>query len=107
MEDRFENLPETFNEMMLLPYVPDFRTSHRSFTKIHQIKTAGCALLKKEESNQTKGWTVPIDSTRRDINPPLVIIQHKCFFPCRCLLLCTSNREGIVTFSCNDDLGKP
>ena len=47
MEDRFEYLPETFDEMMLLPNVPDFSTSHRSFAKIHQIKTASCALLKK------------------------------------------------------------
>ena len=27
-EDRFEDLPETFNQMMLLPNVPDFCTSH-------------------------------------------------------------------------------
>jgi hypothetical protein len=36
MEDRFEDLPEIFNEMMLLPNVPDFCTAHRSFTKVHQ-----------------------------------------------------------------------
>ena len=49
MEDRFEHLPETFDEMMLLPNVPDFRTPHRDLTKIHQIITAGGAFLEKEE----------------------------------------------------------
>jgi hypothetical protein len=49
MEDRFEYLPETFNQMMLLPNVPDFRTSHRDVTKVHQIITAGCAFLEKEK----------------------------------------------------------
>ncbi len=52
MEDRFEDLPETFDQMMLLPNVPDFRTSHRHLTKIHQIEASGCALLKKEENNR-------------------------------------------------------
>src|SRR3989442_5972213 len=63
MEDRFEHLPETFNEMMLLPNVPDFCTSHGYLTKIHQIITAGGALLEKEEHHRTKGWTVSLDST--------------------------------------------
>ena len=49
MKDRFEHLPETFDEMMLLPNVPDFRTPHRDVTKIHQIITAGGAFLEKEE----------------------------------------------------------
>ncbi len=49
MQDRFEHLPETFDEMMLLPNVPDFRTPHRDLTKIHQIITAGGAFLEKEE----------------------------------------------------------
>lgn len=35
LEDRFEHLPETFNQMMLLPYVPDFRASQSRGTKIH------------------------------------------------------------------------
>ena len=50
MEDRFEDLPETFNQMMLLPNVPDFRTSHRDVTKVHQIITAGCTFLEKEKN---------------------------------------------------------
>ena len=37
MEDRFEDLPETFDQMMLLPHVPDFSTTHRIFTEVHQI----------------------------------------------------------------------
>jgi len=49
MENRFEYLPETFDEMMLLPNVPDFRTPHRGLTKIHQIITAGGAFLEKGE----------------------------------------------------------
>src|SRR5713226_1527070 len=64
MEDRFEALPEAFNQMMLLPNMPDFRTSHRLLTKIHQIVTAGGAFLKKEENQRPKGWAVPLDSTR-------------------------------------------
>ena len=35
MEDRFEDLPEIFDQMMLLPNVPDFRTPHRNWTKVH------------------------------------------------------------------------
>ena len=63
MEDRFEDLPETFDQMMLLPNVPDFRTSHRLLTKIHQRVTAGGAFLKKEANQRPKGWAVPLDST--------------------------------------------
>ena len=50
MEDRFEYLPETFNQMMLLPNVPDFRTSHRDVTQVHQIITTGCTFLEKEKN---------------------------------------------------------
>jgi hypothetical protein len=56
MEDRFEDLPETFNQMMLLPNMPDFRTSHRLLTAIHQRVAASCAFLKKEENQRPKGW---------------------------------------------------
>ena len=49
-EDRFEYLPETFNQMMLLPNVPDFCTSHRDVAKVHQIITAGCTFLEKEKN---------------------------------------------------------
>jgi len=76
MEDRFEDLPETFNQMMLLPDVPDFCTSHGYLTKIHQIITAGGALLEKEEHHRTKGWTVSLDSTSRHINPPCGIMHR-------------------------------
>ena len=37
MENRFHDLPETLNHMMLPPDVPDFRTSQRLLTKVHQI----------------------------------------------------------------------
>src|SRR5215217_4231611 len=80
MEDRFEYLPETFDEMMLLPNVPDLRPSHRNLTKVHQIRTAGGAVLEKEEHNCTKGWTASLDSTRRHINPPCGILQN-LYFP--------------------------
>jgi len=76
MQDRFEHLPETFDEMMLLPNVPDFRTPHRDLTKIHQIITAGGAFLEKEARDCTKRWTVSLDSTRRYINPPGGMMQH-------------------------------
>jgi hypothetical protein len=66
--------------MMLLPNVPDFCPSHRHATKIHQRVAAGCAFLEKEEDNRTKGWTVPLDSTRRHINPPCGIVQKEVFF---------------------------
>jgi hypothetical protein len=48
-EDRFEYLPETFHQMMLLPNVPDFRTSHRDVTQVHQLRTAGWTFLEKEK----------------------------------------------------------
>ena len=106
MEDRFEYLPETFDEMMLLPNVPDFRPSHRYATKIHQIVAAGCAFLEKKEDNRTKGWTVPLDSTRRHINPPCGIVQKEVFFPLRGVLLFSINRKGVIAFACNDNFGK-
>jgi len=106
MEDRFEDLPETFNEMMLLPNVPDFCTSHGYLTKIHQIITAGGALLEKEEHHRTKGWTVSLDSTSRHINPPGGMMQHQVFFPVRGVLLFSINRKGVIAFACHDDFGK-
>jgi hypothetical protein len=106
MEDRFEDLPETFNQMMLLPDVPDFCTSHGYLTKIHQIITAGGALLEKEEHHRTKGWTVSLDSTSRHINPPGGMMQHQVFFPVRGVLLFSINRKGVIAFACNDDFGK-
>jgi len=106
MEDRFEHLPEIFYEMMLLPDMPDFCTSHRHLTEIHQIVAAGGAFLEKEEDNRTKGWTVPLDSTRRHINPPCGIVQKEVFFPLRGVLLFSINRKGVIAFACNDDFGK-
>src|SRR5262249_32233188 len=107
MEERFEALPETFNEMMLFPNVPNFSASHRDFAKVHQIKDAGSTLIKKEKCDCTKGWMVSLDSTRRHINPPSGIMPYECFFPLRGILLLPLNRESIVAFACNDDLGKP
>src|SRR6266704_2550607 len=107
MEDRFEHLPETFNEMMLLPNVPDFCTSHGYLTKIHQIITAGGALLEKEEHHRTKGWTVSLDSTSRHINPPGGMMQHQVFFPVRGVLLFSINRKGVILKRCTRSLSKP
>src|SRR5713101_4353069 len=106
MEDRFEYLPETFDEMMLLPNVPDLRPPHHNLTKVHQIITTGGAFLEKEEHNRTKGWTVSLDSTRRHINPPCGIMQNQVFFPVRGVLLFPMNCKGVIAFSCHDDLGK-
>jgi hypothetical protein len=106
MADRFEELPETFDQMMLLPNMPDFHPSHRHLTKIHQIETACCTLLKKEENKRTKGWTVPLSSTRRHVNPPLRTIEDQVFFPPRGLLFLSMNRKSVIAFACNDDLGK-
>jgi len=106
MEDRFEDLPETFDEMMLLPNVPDLRPPHRDLTKVHQIITAGGAFLEKEAHNRTKGWTVPSDSTRRHINPPCGMMQNQVFFPVGGVLLFSINGKGVITFACNNDFGK-
>ena len=106
MEDRFQDLPETFNQMMLLPNVPDFRPSHRHATKIHQIVAAGGAFLEKEEDNRTKGGSVPLDATRRHINPPGRLVQKEVFFPLRGVLLFSINRKGVIAFARNDDFGK-
>ena len=51
MENRFHDLPETFNDMVLFPHVPDFRTPQRDLTKIHQIVAASGTYL-KEKKNQ-------------------------------------------------------
>ena len=107
MEDRFEDLPETFNEMMLLPNMPDFCTTHRDFAKVHQIIAARGTLLKKEESDGTKRWIVTLDSTSRYVNTPGGLMQHQRFFPLRGVLFFPMNGEGVIAFACNDDFSKP
>src|SRR5216684_1883860 len=102
MEDRFEDLPETFNEMMLLPNVPDFRTAHGHLTKVHQVITAGCAFLKKEERDGPKSLTVGSDATRRDVNAPGGSMQNQRFFPLSSILLVPINGKGVIAFPCND-----
>src|SRR6266436_4475489 len=94
MKDRFEALPEAFNQMMLLPNMPDFCTSHLLLTKIHQIVTACCTFPKKKENQRPKGWALSPDAIRRDINAPFRIIQKQFFFPFRsCLLTVRPNLE--------------
>jgi hypothetical protein len=83
MEDRFEQLPEIFYEMMLLPNMPDFCPSHRLLTEIHQIVASGGTFLKKEENQRSKGWAMSSDATRRDIHAPFRIIENQYFFPLR------------------------
>lgn len=107
MENRFENLPETFNHIMLLPDVPDFRTSHRSLTKVHQIIASCCTFSEKEENQRSKGRTVPLDATRRHINAPFGILQAQVFFPCQRILFFTMYGEDIVAFPRNNNLVKP
>ena len=106
-EDGFEHLPETFDQMMLLPNVPDFCTAHRDFAKVHQIIAARGTLLKKEECDGTKSGTVTLDSTSRHVNAPGGIMQNQCFFPLRGVLLLPINGKGVIAFACNDDFGKP
>ena len=106
-EDRFEDLPETFHQMMLCPNVPDFRTSHGFLTKVHQIITASCALLKKEKNNRTTGWTMRANATRRYVNTPCGIMQNESFLPLGGLLLFPIDGKGLMAFACNTDCGKP
>jgi hypothetical protein len=107
MEDGFEDLPETFNQMMLLPNVPNFCTAHCDCAKVHQIIATRRTLLKKEEYDGTKSWTVTLDSTRRHVNAPCGIMQNQRFFPLRGILFFPINRKGVIAFACNDDFGKP
>src|SRR6266571_2213641 len=46
LENRFHDLPETLNHMMLLPNVPNFCTAQCILTKIHQIIASGCTFSK-------------------------------------------------------------
>src|SRR5215510_14075577 len=92
MEDGFEDLPETFNQMMLLPNVPNFCTAHCDCAKVHQIIAARRTLLKKEEYDGTKSWTVTVDSARRHVNAPCGIMQNQRFFPLRGILFFPINR---------------
>ena len=50
LENRFHDLPETLNHMMLFPNVPDFCTPERSLTKIHHMIAARGAFAKKEQN---------------------------------------------------------
>jgi hypothetical protein len=82
MEYRFQNLPETLNHMMLLPDVPDFCTTQRYLTKMHQIIAARCAFAKKEQNERPKSRTVTPGATRWHVNAPCGLFQHQDFFPC-------------------------
>src|SRR6266705_98744 len=104
-EERFEHLPEICSEMLLLPDMPDFCTSHRHLTAMHQRVAAGGAFAKKEEHQRSKGGAMSSDATRRDIHPPLRIIQNQCFFPLRSVLLLIANCQGIIAFARHDDFG--
>jgi len=106
LEDRFTDLPATFDEMRLLPNVPDLRPPQHNWTQVHQRITAGGAFRKKEAPNRTKGWTVSLDSTRRHLNPPWGMTPHHVFFPGRGILLFSINRQGGIAFACHDDVGK-
>ena len=77
MENRFHDLPETLNHMMLPPDVPDFRTSQRLLTKVHQIVATSCTFPKKEENQRSKGGTLPPDATRRHVNTPCGRLQDR------------------------------
>jgi hypothetical protein len=74
LENRFYDLPEALNHMMLLPDVPDFRTPERSLTKIHQIIAARGAFAKKEQNQGTKGGTRAPDATRWYVNAPFGLV---------------------------------
>src|SRR5688572_30340042 len=50
LENRFHDLPETLNHMMLLPNMPDFCPPQRSLSKIHQIVATRGAFAKKEQN---------------------------------------------------------
>ena len=50
LDNRFHDLPETFNHMVLLPDMPDFRTPQCSLSKIHQIVAARGVFAKKEQN---------------------------------------------------------
>src|SRR4249920_2050138 len=107
MEDGFKQLPETINQMILLPNMPDFCTTHRDGAKVHQIVAARGTLLKKEECEGTKSWTVTLDSTSRHVNAPGGIMQNERFFPLRGVLLFPLNGKRVIAFACNNDFGKP
>src|SRR5215470_6014265 len=79
---RFHALPETLNDMMLLPNVPDFCTPQRSLTKIYHIIVACCAFAKKEQNQRSKGGTRAPEATRWHVNAPCGLFQHHDFFPC-------------------------
>src|SRR5437660_12236900 len=103
MEDGFEYLPETFDQMMLLPNVPDFCTAHRDCAQVPQIIAARGTLLKKQECDGTTSGTVTLDSTSRHVNTPCGIMQHQCFFPLRGVLLLPISGQGVIAFPCNTE----
>src|SRR6266705_3240693 len=99
MKDRFEDLPETCNEMVLLPNVPDFCPSHGHTTQVHQRVTARCGCLKKEKNTRTKGGILRSHTTRRHVNPPGGLMQNARFLPRRGILLFPINVKGIIAFA--------
>ena len=106
-ENRFHDLPETLNHMMLPPDVPDFRTSQRLLTQVHQRGAPSCTFPKKEEHQRSTGGTLPPDATRRHVNTPGGRLQDPCFLPCQCTLFFPMNGKDIVAFARHDDLRQP
>jgi len=107
LTDRFAYLPETFNQLLLLPNMPDFCTSHRHLTAMHPRVTTGGALLKEQKHDRATCGTLCTHATRRDVNPPGRIMQNEVLLPLRRLLGCPMHGKGIVAFSCTADFGKP
>src|SRR5712671_2737880 len=80
---------------MLLPNVPDFCTTKRPLTQVHQIVAASCTFPKKEENQPSKGGTLPPDATRRHVNTPCGRLQDQGFFPYQCTLFFPMNGKGL------------
>ena len=106
-ENRFHDLPETLNHLMLPPDVPDFRTSQRLLTQVHQRVATSCTFPKKEETQRSTGGTLPPEATRRHVNTPCGRLQDPCFFPCQCTLFFPMHGQDIVAFARHDDVSKP
>ena len=80
MENRFHDLPETLDHMVLFPNMPQFSPPHRRFTKVHQIIATRGRFAKKEQHDRAKGRIVAPSTIGRDINPPFRCLQDELFF---------------------------
>jgi len=106
VQEGFEDFPELLNLVMLLPDVPDFRSTQERTAEIDQVIGAGGTFLEEEEDDFSKGRTVSGEAKGRNVYPPLAGVQREDLLPGGGWLLVLLDGKGIVAFASQDNLAE-